>query len=174
MTSLVAITLMLACGNATNCVEFPTMDGGITKVQTEVLMTIQEQDLTEFHLVMDQYDRPALSMALASEAQSQLAKITTDHVGQSLALIVDGKVVSEPRIVSPITQGRIQLTPGANSTQPFWEKVPWMEKKLGISAEDHRETARRNSVIYVIVAAVLIAGAAVYLLMGNGRRRKNA
>lgn len=171
MTSVIAITLMLACGSATDCIEFPTAEGGITRLQPDVKMTLQESDMAEFYLSMNQYDQPNLSMNLHDEAASRLAELTTNHVGEDLAMVVEGKVVTEARIVSPITQGRVQMNPGAGK-QPFWEKVPWMMEKLGqVKADDHAAT-RRNYGLYIGAATALLVGAAAYLLMGRRRKKR--
>lgn len=173
MTSVIAITLMLSCGSATDCVELPTAAGGVTRLQPDVKMTLQEQDLAEFKLVYNEYDQPSLMIALEPEAQSRLAGLTTEHVGENLALVVEGKVVSEPRITAPITQGRLQLTPGAGGdARPFWEGVPWMMEKLGLARTEAQAATRRNSAIYVVAAAVLLLGCAGYLLWGRRPRKK--
>jgi hypothetical protein len=47
-----------------------------------------------------------VGLLLTEEGALKLAKITADHAGAHLALIVDGRVVSVPRIGAPITGGR--------------------------------------------------------------------
>jgi RNA polymerase sigma factor (sigma-70 family) len=47
---------------------------------------------------------------LTPAAKQQFAKITRDHVGERLAIMVDGKLISAPRIASEIPNGQGQIT----------------------------------------------------------------
>jgi len=50
-----------------------------------------------------------VGLLLTEEGALKLARLTTDHVGQPMALIVDGRVTAAPRIAAPITGGRAIL-----------------------------------------------------------------
>jgi hypothetical protein len=162
MTSVIAISLMLSCGMATNCVDFPKMDGGTTRIQPDVKMVIQEADLKEFDLVRDTFVQQSLSIALNADASSQLAELTREHVGHGLALVVDGQVISEPSISTPIQNGQFHLTAGSTSNEPFWEKVPWMKAKLAKTQAETAKESSRNLGIYVVAALVLLGGSLAY------------
>jgi len=51
-----------------------------------------------------------VSIGLTDEGSGKLARLTRDHVGDQLALVIDGKVVMTPTIRSEIRDGQVQLT----------------------------------------------------------------
>jgi len=51
-----------------------------------------------------------VSIQLTDEGTAKLTRLTRDHIGDQLALVVDGKVVMTPTIRSEITQGLVLLT----------------------------------------------------------------
>lgn len=53
--------------------------------------------------------RPVLLLVLLPEAAEAFAALSTDRVGQPLALVLDGRVLAAPRINGPILGGRIQI-----------------------------------------------------------------
>jgi hypothetical protein len=54
--------------------------------------------------------RCLVSIRLTDDGAGKLARLTRDHVGDQLALVIDGKVVMTPTIRSEITEGLVQLT----------------------------------------------------------------
>jgi preprotein translocase subunit SecD len=66
------------------------------------------RDLRSARPSLDENGRPAVAFTLNSEGAQKFGKITGENVGRSLAIILDGKVQSAPRIDSRITnEGRI-------------------------------------------------------------------
>ena len=53
-----------------------------------------------------------VDIRLTSEGTGKLARLTRAHVGERLALVIDGKVVMTPTIRSEIAQGEVALTGG--------------------------------------------------------------
>ncbi|PPK66911.1 hypothetical protein V5P93_004951 [Actinokineospora auranticolor] len=47
---------------------------------------------------------------LVAEDQAAFGRWTTEHVGESVAIVVGDKVISAPQIASPITEGSVQIT----------------------------------------------------------------
>ncbi len=58
----------------------------------------------------DEYGRPEIDFELTPEGAAIFAKYTKEHVGDFLAIVMDGVVISCPRIQSPITEGRGRIT----------------------------------------------------------------
>ena len=66
------------------------------------------RDLRSARPSLDENNRPAVSFTLNSEGAAKFGKVTGDNVGRDLAIILDGRVQSAPRIESRITgDGRI-------------------------------------------------------------------
>ncbi len=58
----------------------------------------------------DQQGRPVVTMVMKSEAASKWAKITANHKGECIAIVLDGEVYSAPRVNSEITGGRSEIS----------------------------------------------------------------
>src|SRR5690349_4352809 len=66
------------------------------------------RDLRSARPSLDENGRPAVAFTLNSEGATKFGKVTGENVGRDLAIILDGKVQSAPRIESRITtEGRI-------------------------------------------------------------------
>lgn len=66
------------------------------------------RDLRSARPAPDENNRPAVSFTLNSEGAQKFGKVTGDNIGRSLAIILDGRVQSAPRIDGRITtDGRI-------------------------------------------------------------------
>lgn len=52
---------------------------------------------------------PEISVEFTEEGRKKLAKLTQENVGKRVAVFIDGKVQSAPRILSPITAGRLAI-----------------------------------------------------------------
>jgi preprotein translocase subunit SecD len=66
------------------------------------------RDLRSARPSLDENNRPAVAFTLTSEGASKFGRVTGENVGRSLAIILDGRVQSAPRIENRITdEGRI-------------------------------------------------------------------
>ena len=66
------------------------------------------RDLRSARPSLDENNRPAVSFTLNSEGAAQFGKVTGENIGRDLAIILDGRVQSAPRIDGRITSdGRI-------------------------------------------------------------------
>jgi preprotein translocase subunit SecD len=69
------------------------------------------RDLRSARASLDENNRPAVSFTLNSEGAARFGKVTGENIGRDLAIILDGKVQSAPRIDGRITSdGRISGT----------------------------------------------------------------
>ena len=57
----------------------------------------------------DRTNQPSVLLALDEEGTRLLAEFTGSHVGEQLAIAVNGKVVSAPLVHAPITEGRLMI-----------------------------------------------------------------
>jgi len=58
----------------------------------------------------DEFGRPEIDFELTPEGTEIFAKYTREHVGEFLAIVMDGVVISCPRIREAITEGRGRIT----------------------------------------------------------------
>src|SRR5712691_2011869 len=66
------------------------------------------RDLRSARPSLDENNRPAVSFTLNTEGAARFGKVTGENIGRDLAIILDGKVQSAPRIDGRITSdGRI-------------------------------------------------------------------
>jgi SecD/SecF fusion protein len=72
---------------------------------------------------------PYVSLTFNSEGADRFSKITSEHVGDRLAILLDGEVYSAPRIETAITGGSAQIT-GRFSLQEASELANVLENPL--------------------------------------------
>ena len=58
----------------------------------------------------DMYGRPVVSTEFDTTGTRKFAKLTTEHVGERFAIVLDGEVISSPVINEPIPGGRGQIS----------------------------------------------------------------
>lgn len=58
----------------------------------------------------DQQGRPVVSMVMKAEAANKWAKITANHRGECIAIVLDSMVYSAPRVNMEITGGRSEIS----------------------------------------------------------------
>ena len=69
---------------------------------------ITGRDLRTARSTLDEYNQPAVSFLLNGDGARKFGDITSQNIGRQLAIILDGRVYSAPRIESRITdEGRI-------------------------------------------------------------------
>lgn len=62
---------------------------------------------------MDQYGLPAVKLEFNEKGIDAFSKITSEHIGERLAIVLDGKIHSAPVIRSKIDSGQAEITRGA-------------------------------------------------------------
>lgn len=77
------------------------------------VMTIERLDRAE--IMLDPSQQWALSITLTDEDATTFADWTADHIGERLAMVIDGEVVIAPTIQDAITGGVVHIT--GNYTQ---------------------------------------------------------
>jgi preprotein translocase subunit SecD len=83
-------------------------DSGTSYYMVRKVAAVTGRDLRSARPTLDENGRPAVSFTLTSEGGRKFGNVTGSNVGRDLAIILDGRVQSAPRIESRITtDGRI-------------------------------------------------------------------
>ncbi len=70
---------------------------------------VSGNNLVKTNVGVDQNQRPAIDFTFDGKGAQSFGKATSQNVGKRFAIILDGKVVSAPNIISPITGGSGQI-----------------------------------------------------------------
>ncbi len=109
----------LASGRAPAGTEFlPYLDGSsgaVVPVYSRI--EVSGESLTDSQASFDQNNMPVVTTNFDSVGARRFAKLTTDHVNERFAIVLDGKVLSAPTIREPIIGGRGQISGGFNLQQ---------------------------------------------------------
>ncbi|MBR5153758.1 MAG: protein translocase subunit SecD [Alphaproteobacteria bacterium] len=103
----------LQSGRAPNGTEFmPYMDmpGQMVPVYTRV--EVSGDSLKDSQADFDQNNMPVVTTVFDATGARKFAKLTTEHVNERFAIVLDGKVLSAPTIREPIPGGRGQISGG--------------------------------------------------------------
>ncbi len=73
----------------------------------EVLVTQADVDSA---LVVTQAERSAVKLILTPQGTAKFAELTEQNIGKRCGVVLDGKLVSAPRIMAPILEGRMIVT----------------------------------------------------------------
>jgi len=81
---------------------------GVSYYLVQRTPVITGRDLRNARPTLDEYNQPAVSFSLKPDGATKFGNATGQNVGRALAIILDGRVISAPRIDSRITdEGRI-------------------------------------------------------------------
>lgn len=103
----------IASGRAPNGTEFMPymdMDGQLIPVYSRV--EVSGESLKDSQAEFDQNNMPVVSTVFDASGARRFAKLTTEHVNERFAIVLDGKVLSAPVIREPIPGGRGQISGG--------------------------------------------------------------
>lgn len=87
-----------------------TVAGTKDRVYLHREAALTNQDITQARVTTDVNDNPAVEITLTEEGRKKFAKLTEDHQGKPLAIMVAGKVISAPVVRETITEGRVFLS----------------------------------------------------------------
>lgn len=85
-----------------------SMDGGIVPIFTRVI--VSGEDLTGASPAFDQNGRPAVNFNFNATGGARFGEHTRKNVNRPFAIVLDDKVISAPRINTPILGGAGQIT----------------------------------------------------------------
>ena len=86
--------------------------GAGTSIAVRRLGGIRGDSLTAARLDYDQNNEPVVAITFNSQAATRWARLTTENVGKSFAIILDGEVISAPSIREPILSPTSQISGG--------------------------------------------------------------
>ncbi|HWW63561.1 MAG TPA: protein translocase subunit SecD [Sphingomonadaceae bacterium] len=84
--------------------------GGTGNLAVKRLGGISGDELIDATLAYDQQGQPVVSIRFNSSGGRKFARLTQENVGKPFAMILDGKVLSAPRINEPILGGQAQIS----------------------------------------------------------------
>ena len=84
-----------------------TADAGTLFYLVRKVAAVTGRDLRNATASIDEDNSPAVKFTLTSDGARKFGKVTGDNVGRSLAIVLDNRVVSAPRIDSRITSDGI-------------------------------------------------------------------
>ncbi len=81
------------------------------QLPVEKRVMVQGEDLTDAQPGFDQRtSEPIVNFRFNIRGGQKFGEVTTENVGRPFAIVLDGKVISAPRILSPITGGSGQIS----------------------------------------------------------------
>lgn len=100
-------------GRAPAGTEFlPYIDAPDSIVPVYSRVEVSGESLKDSQADFDQHNMPVVSTVFDASGARRFAKLTTEHVNERFAIVLDGKVLSAPVIREPIPGGRGQISGG--------------------------------------------------------------
>jgi preprotein translocase subunit SecD len=97
-----------------------TVAGTKTKIYLHKEAAITNKDIARAEAAT-QDGKPAVNITFTEEGRKRIAKLTEEHQGKPLALMVDGKVISAPFVQDPISGDHAVLS--GNFTKEEAERI---------------------------------------------------
>jgi preprotein translocase subunit SecD len=86
------------------------VEGTKNKIYLHKEAALTRRDITAARATVDSADNPAVEVVFSEEGRKKLAKLTEQHQGKPLAILVDGKVIFAPVVRAKITQEKALIT----------------------------------------------------------------
>ena len=103
----------LASGHAPSGTLFlPYVDNPNQMIPVYSHVEVSGESLKNSQADFDQNNMPVVTTEFDSSGARRFAKLTTEHVNERFAIVLDGKVLSAPNIREPIPGGRGQISGG--------------------------------------------------------------
>lgn len=100
-------------GRAPNGTQFlPYMENPQQVVPVYSRVEVSGESLKDSQADFDQNNMPVVTTAFDATGARKFARLTTEHVNERFAIVLDGKVLSAPTIREPIPGGRGQISGG--------------------------------------------------------------
>ena len=98
-----------------------TVAGTRDKVYLHKEAVLTNQNIASARVATDVEGKPAVEITLTEEGQKKLAKLTEDHQGKPLAILVAGKVISAPIVREKIDGDKVLI--GGRFTKEEAERI---------------------------------------------------
>src|SRR5579863_2861262 len=110
-TAKLEFRLVAQAGEDPSEFESLPMADGTGTIPVEKRIMVQGEDLTDAQPGFDsRTQEPVVNFRFNIRGGQLFGEVTSEHVGQLFAIVLDGKVISAPRILSPITGGSGQIS----------------------------------------------------------------
>jgi preprotein translocase subunit SecD len=86
------------------------MEKGKIPLEKEVQFSGKDFDSIAESRGGDDKKTPSLNLNFNPEAKARFTKLTTERTGRRLAIVIDGMVVTAPKILHPIDTGLFEIT----------------------------------------------------------------
>jgi protein-export membrane protein SecD len=97
--------------NPADIENLPSQDDNGALLPIEKRIMVDGADLTSAEPGFDsRTNEPVVNFRFNIKGAQRFGQVTTDNVGKPFAIVLDGKVISAPRIMSPITGGSGQIS----------------------------------------------------------------
>uniref|UniRef100_UPI00286C62AC protein translocase subunit SecD n=1 Tax=Brevundimonas sp. TaxID=1871086 RepID=UPI00286C62AC len=147
---------------------------GITPYLVKKRILVSGENLTRAGVGADQSGRPAIDFRFDGQGARRFGEATAANIGKPFAIILDGKVISAPTIISPITGGTGQIT-GSFSIAEASELVNLLnggalpapltvEERRTVTAELGADAVAAGALSTIIGFAIII----VFMLLSYG------
>lgn len=90
----------------------PYMESAWNRVPVYSRVEVSGESLKDSQADFDQNNMPVVTTVFDTAGARRFAKLTTEHVNERFAIVLDGKVLSAPTIREPIPGGRGQISGG--------------------------------------------------------------
>ncbi len=125
----------------------------------------------------DQYGKPAVNIEFTNEGAKKFASATESSIGRPLAILLDGKIISAPKVNSAIYDGRAQITGGFTINEmrdlvvklkagalPAPVEIVYLKEVGPMLGKDSIEASKKAGIIGIIL--VIIFMILVYRMAG--------
>lgn len=103
----------ISSGRAPNGTQFlPYMENPQQVVPVYSRVEVSGESLKDSQADFDQNNMPVVTTAFDATGARKFARLTTEHINERFAIVLDGKVLSAPTIREPIPGGRGQISGG--------------------------------------------------------------
>ena len=96
--------------NGTDLLSYMDMPGQVVPVYSRV--EVSGESLKDSQADYDQNNMPVVTTVFDATGARKFARLTTEHVNERFAIVLDGRVLSAPTIREPIPGGRGQISGG--------------------------------------------------------------
>jgi preprotein translocase subunit SecD len=85
-------------------------ESGTLALEPEIIFSGKDFAIIETSRGGDDNKTPSLALYFTKEASERFTELTIRRSGRRLAIVIDGKVVTAPKILHPITTGLFEIT----------------------------------------------------------------
>jgi SecD/SecF fusion protein len=109
-TAKLEFRLVADPGDPPNEVENLPQQGRPGTIPVQKRVMVEGEDLIDAQASFDQSGQPDVNFRFNLRGGQRFGQVTSENVGRPFAIVLDGKVISAPRILGPITGGSGQIT----------------------------------------------------------------